>query len=142
MSGKPVDFQPVGYHIGGLLTDLDHFEESCCRVHHGHTMKFNVCFGLLFISEFVWTYWVNAQCVPWNDFRIGLGWKQTFLLVTLFACCAVFAVLACTHTCGFESDPCAVLRYGEFKSLFTRMHLLENHTEHVCIPMEFHRMAS
>jgi len=85
-------------------------------------MKFNVCFGLLFVSEFAWTHQVNAQCVPGNDFRIGLRWKQTFLLVALFTYCAVFAVLADTHTCGFESNPCVVLRCGEFKSLFTRMH--------------------
>jgi len=110
MSGKPMDFQPVGYHIGGLLTDLDHFEESFCRIHHSHTMKFIVCFRFLFVSEFVWTYQVNAWSVPRNDFWSGLRWKQTYLLITILACCPVFAVLADTHTCGFESNPCVVLR--------------------------------
>jgi len=122
MSGKSVDVQPVGCHIGSLLTDLGHFKESCCRICHCHTMKFNACFGLLFVSEFAWTHWVNTQCVPRNDFQSGLRWKQTCLLVTLLAHCAVFAVLADTHTCGSESNPCAALRHGEFKSLFTRMH--------------------
>jgi len=115
MLGKPVDFQPVGYHIGGLLTDLDCFKESCCRIHRCHTMKFNVCFGFLFVSEFAWTHQVNAQCVPGNDFWIGLRWKQTCLLVTLFACCAVLAALADTCACGFKSNPCAALRHGELQ---------------------------
>jgi len=95
MSGKPMDFQPVGYCIGGLLTGLNCFEASCCRIYHSHTMKFNVCFGLIFISEFAWAYQVNTQRVPGNDFRIGLRWKQTYLLVTLLACCAIFTAFAC-----------------------------------------------
>jgi len=52
-------------------------------------MKFNVCFGLFRVTEFAWTYQVHTQCVPGNDFWIGLRWKQTFLLVTLLACCAI-----------------------------------------------------
>jgi len=79
MSCEPMDFQPVGCRAGSLFTDLCHFEESCRRICHSHTMKFNVCFGLFWVAEFAWAHQVNTQCVPGNDFRIGLRWKQTNL---------------------------------------------------------------
>jgi len=47
ISGEPTEFQPVGYYVGGLFTDLCYFKESCCRIYHSHAMKLNVCFGLL-----------------------------------------------------------------------------------------------
>jgi len=58
--------------------------------------------------------------MPRNYFWRGLRWKQTHFLVTLLAYCAVFAALAYTNTGGAKSNPGVVLRYGEFKSLFTR----------------------
>jgi len=32
------------------------FKESCCRIHHSHTMKLNVCFGLFWVAEFARTH--------------------------------------------------------------------------------------
>jgi len=55
-----MDFQPVGYYIGSLLANTHYVKESCCRINHRHAVKYDICFGLLFVPELVRTYQVYA----------------------------------------------------------------------------------
>jgi len=117
------------------LADLDCFNKSCCRICHSHAMKFSVCFRFLFVSELAWTCWVNAQCVPRNDFRSELRWKQTCFLVTILTCCAVFTVLADTCSAHVGLSPIHVQRCAMVSSSLCSTGCINvkwHHSAHLC----------
>ena len=70
MSREPCKFQSVGYFVGGLLADLNHFEPSCSRIDHSHTVKRRFMFAF---ANLVRSDEVDAQSVPRNSFWRVLG---------------------------------------------------------------------